>query len=114
LSTIVNDRAEIAAALNTVPVLKGYTRRPRALKTGDAWPLLPDFELQHGLVWRPTWRVIVVLPEDEDAAAAWMDEHFEAIVTALREPGFPESAAAGVLQTNGGDVLILEITMRSE
>jgi hypothetical protein len=35
-------------------------------------------------------------------------------VAALRVPAFPESAAAGVMQTSGGDLLILEITMRSE
>lgn len=112
--SIVNDRAEIAAALESVDGVKGYVKRPKAPKPGDAWPLLPDYDLQAGLVWRPTWRVIVVLPADEAAAAEWMDDHFLPIVAALRVPAFPESAAAGVMQTSGGDLLILEITMRSE
>lgn len=112
--SILNDRAEIAAALDGVTGVKGYVKRPKAPKPGDAWPLLPDYELQDGLVWRPTWRVIVVLPADESAAAEWMDEHFGPIVAALRVPAFPESAAPGVWQTSAGDLLILEITMRSE
>lgn len=109
-----NDRQEIADALDTVDGVKGYPHRPKVLKPGDAWPLLPDLELQGGLVWRPTWTVIVILPADEKQAAVWMDSHFTPIVTALRVPAFPESAAVGVLESSGGDLLILEITMRSE
>ena len=112
--SFVNDRTEIAAALETVDGVKGYDYRPRAPKTGDAWPTLPTLDLQAGLVWRPTWTVHVVLPSDERAAAKWMDAHFLAIVTALRVPAFPESATPAVMETSAGDLLILEITMRSE
>jgi hypothetical protein len=89
--SIVNDRQEIAAALDTVDGVKGYVYRPKAPKPGDAWPTLPNYDLQDGLVWRPTWTVIVVLPADERSAAMWMDEHFGPLVTALRVPAFPES-----------------------
>jgi len=109
-----NDRAEIVTALNTVTGVKGYQNRPTAPRTGDAWPTLPTLNLQAGLVWRPTWTVHVVLPSDERAAAVWMDAHFLPIVTALRVPAFPESAGPAVLETSAGDLLILEITMRSE
>lgn len=109
-----NDRTEIVAALNTVTGVKGYVNRPTALKPGDAWPLLPSLDLQDGLVWRPTWTVLVVLPQDEGTAATWLDSHFMAIVAALRVPGFAESAEPIDYQTSGGSMLVLAITLRSE
>lgn len=109
-----NDRAEIVTALNTVSGVKGYANRPTALKPGDAWPLLPSLDLQDGLVWRPTWTVLVVLPQAEKAAAEWLDSHFMAIVSALRVPGFAESAEPINYETSGGDLLVLAITLRSE
>lgn len=109
-----NDRTEIVTALNTVSGVKAYVNRPTALKPGDAWPLLPSLDLQDGLCWRPTWTVLVVLPQDEQAAAEWLDSHFEAIVTALRVPAFAESAEPIDFQTSGGSMLVLAITLRSE
>lgn len=112
--SIVNDRTEIAAALDTVDGVRGYKYRPMVPREGDAWPTLPTYDLEQGLVWRPTWTVTVVLPSDEQAASEWMDAKFEAIALALRGPGFPESAAPAVMETDAGDLLVLEITLRSE
>lgn len=112
--SLVNDRAEIAAALSTVTDVNGYEYRPTTPRPGDAWPTLPTLERVGGLVWQATWTVIVFLPQDERAASAWIDDHFLAIVTALQVPGFADAAEPGVMQTSGGDQYVLEITMRSE
>lgn len=109
-----NDRQEIADALDSVAGVKGYKHRPATPRPGDAWTWLSSLELQDGLVWRPTWSVVVFLPQDERGASVWMDAHFLPIVTALRVPAFPESADAGLMQTSGGDQFLLLITMRSE
>lgn len=108
------DRAEIAATLNAVDGVIGYKYRPTTPRPGDAWPTLPTLELQDGLVWRPTWTVVVFLPQDERAASDWIDAHFAAIATALRGGStFPETAEPGLMATNGGDHYVLEITVRS-
>lgn len=112
--SIVDDRAEIAAALSTVDGVKGYEYPPRNAKPGDGWALLPTWELNGGLVWQAEWSVVVLLPADDRKASEWVDEHFDAIVTALRVPGFPTNAQMSVMETEAGDRSVLEITMRSE
>lgn len=108
------DRAEIATALNTVDGVTGYSYRPSPVRPGDAWPVLESLENQHGLVWRPTWTVMVILPSDERAAGAWLDSHFMDLAAALRVPGFPDTADTVIYQTEAGDMNALAISMRSE
>lgn len=108
------DRAEIATALNTVTGVKGYEYRPKTLRAGDAWPVLESLSLEHSLVWRPSWTVMVILPADERAAGAWIDDHFTDLAAALRVPGFPETADTVVIPSTSGDIPALAISMRSE
>lgn len=108
------DRNAIAAALSTVPGVRGYAYRPPAPREGDAYPTLPTLDLDRGLVWRPTWTVNVILPADERSASTWIDANFLAIVAALRSGnGFPESAEPALMQTPDGPLYVLEITLRS-
>ena len=108
------DREVLAGVLSGVAGVKGYEYRPPAPQPGDAWPTLPSLTLEQGLVWRPTWTVNVVLPSDERDAALWIDAHFIALVTALRSGnGWPEAAEPALMETNLGNLLILEITLRS-
>lgn len=112
--SIVTDRAEIAAALDGVIGVRGHQYRPTTPRPGDAWPTLPTLELQDSIVWRPTWTIIVFLPQDERASSIWIDAHFLDIVAALRSgPIFPESAEPGLMPTNRGDQYVLEIAGRS-
>lgn len=114
MSTVSTDRAAIAAALSTVDGVHGYTYPPTAPCPGDGWATLPSFARQDGIVWRPSWTVVVVLPSDERAASTWLDQHFDAIVAALQAgPVYPDSAQPALMQTGVGDRYVLEITCRS-
>lgn len=112
--TLRGDRQAIATALSTVQGVRGYEYRPPTPRPGDAWPTLPSLELEHGLMWQATWTVIVFLPQEERAAAEWLDARFLEIAAALREPGLATAAQPAVMPTSGGDQYVLEITMRSE
>ncbi|HEY0700299.1 MAG TPA: hypothetical protein VGD43_21150 [Micromonospora sp.] len=112
--SLTTDRAAIKAILDTVDGVTGYEYRPTVPRPGDAWPTLPALELQAGLVWRPTWTVVVFLVQDERAASDWIDQHFDALAGALRGGNvFPESAEPALMPTNAGDHYVLEITIRS-
>ena len=112
--SLATDRAAIAVQLSTVAGVTGYEYRPAVPRPGDAWPTLPSLELQAGLVWRPTWTVVVFLPQDERTASAWLDAHFTALADALRGGNtFPETAEPALMPTEAGDAYVLEITIRS-
>lgn len=114
MTTIATDRAAIAAALSTVSGVTGYAFRPTVLKPGDAWPTLPTLDRQADIVWRPTWRVLVFLPQDEEESSNWLDAHFDAIVAALQAgPIYPETAEPALMNTGAGDMYVLQITGRS-
>lgn len=112
--SIQDGRRAITAALNAVRDVRGHEYRPTTPRPGDAWPTLPTLELHSGLMWQAEWTVIVFLPQDERGASKWIDDHFLEIVAALRGPGLPTTAEPGVMQTEGGDQYVLEITLRSE
>lgn len=114
MSRVGTDRADIAAALASVPGVAGYPYRPAAPRPGDAWPILPSFERQDGIVWRPTWTILVALPADERGASDWVDAHFDDIVAALQAgPIYPETAEPTLMATGAGDMYVLQITGRS-
>ena len=112
--SLVGDRQAIAAALQTVAGVKGYDKRPRAFKAGDAWPLLGPLDRGPGLAFTATWRVLVVLPQDEVKASEWLDSHTEDLVDALLPVGFVDTITPVELSTEAGPLLAAEITMRSE
>lgn len=110
---LADARAAVADTLDAVPDVQGHKYRPTTPRAGDAWPILPALELEEGLVWRPTWHVCVFLPQDERAAAVWLDTHFADLVAALRTGDlFAESADLGLITANGTDQAVLVITTR--
>lgn len=112
--SLTTERAAIAAKLSTVTGVTGYEHMPTVPKTGDAWPTLPSLALQDGLVWRPTWTIHVALPQDARRASEWLDGHFIDLADALRVGStFPETAEPVVVETDAGNLLVLEITVRS-
>jgi hypothetical protein len=112
--TFATTRAELAAQLSTVEGVTGYDKRPTILRPGDAYPLLGSVGDRSGMAFQVTWRVIVVLGNDEAAAIdkteALLPELFEAI-----EPvAYVDGAQPFAVPTQGGELICLEITARSE
>lgn len=112
--SIATDRQAIADLLGTVPTLTGHAYRPDVPGPLDAWPTLPTLTREHGIVWRPTWTVVVGLSFDEREASAWVDAHFGDLVDALDAGRCQvDGAEPAVMGTSAGDLLALEVTLRS-
>lgn len=112
--SLQTDRQALADLLSTAPGVTGHPYPPAAPAAGDAWPRLPSLAREHGLVWRPTWKIIVGLSFDEREASAWVDEHFGDLVAALDAGRCQVDAAEpAVMGTDAGDLLVLEVTLRS-
>ncbi|MEV4384390.1 hypothetical protein AB0J68_01475 [Micromonospora sp. NPDC049580] len=112
--SLVGDRTEIGIALSTVEGVRGYAYRPTVLAAGDGWPMLGPLERAGGLSFTATWRVFLVLPQDEQAASEWLDTHHEDLVDALEPTGFVDRIEPVELSTEAGPLLAIQITMRSE
>jgi hypothetical protein len=112
--TIASDRADLAAVLSTVDDVAGHTYRPSAPTTGDAWPRRVSGARELGIVWRPTWEIMVWLPADVREADDWVDAHLEPLIEALSadaSPGFVEGWETGLMQVGRNDrpVLVIEL-----
>ncbi len=107
-------RAQVAVSLSTVDGVTGYARRPKATPVGAAWPLLASLDRGPGFTFAASWRVRVMLPQDEGAASDWIDGHATALAEALEPVGFVDRIEPVIIATSGGDQLALEITLRSE
>lgn len=112
--SLAGQRTQIAAALSTVTDVRGHEYRPTTPRPGDAWPLLSSLDRADGLAFEVTWRVIVLLPQDERGASDWLDAHHEALVDGLLPVGFVDRIEPVTLPVNGGDQYALQITMRGE
>jgi len=87
--SIIETREAIAAAVSAVAGVTGYPYAPRAYKSGDAWSQWggaepPDGDGRYPANFVHMWRVVFVLPADEEAADVWTDAHLEPLVDALR------------------------------
>lgn len=114
--SIQGQRAEIVSALSTVAVLKPTPYRPASLHQGAAWPLLDSLVAAEPQVpaFEVSWRVVVVLPNDEIRASEWFDEHHEEIAEALLDVGFVARIEPANLATSAGDMPVMILTMRRE
>lgn len=114
MSNFTGVRQSIATALNAVPDVTGYAHRPSTIAAGDAWPLLSTLDRSGGNGFLASWRVRVILPQDEDAASVWLDEHWAALFYALEPIAFVQRAVPVMLPAGGGDLYALEITLVGE
>jgi hypothetical protein len=112
--SLANFRTDAAAALGTVPDVHGYSKRPSTPAEGNAWPLLGPLDRAQGTAFMATWLVRVILPQDEDAASAWLDVHWPLLFYALSPYGFVQRAVPVMLEAAGGNLYALEITMIAE
>lgn len=108
------NRVELAAALSGVPDVTGHERRPSAPAIGDAWPVLGPLDRAQGTAFLVTWRVRLVLPQDEDEASTWIDDHWPPLFYALEPLGSVRRAVPTMLTTSAGDLYALEITLITE
>ena len=77
-------RPALAAALSTVPGVKGFERGETASnRVGDAYPKwTQDVRVAPG-VFETSWGVVVNLPDDVVAREEWIEEHRWPLVDAL-------------------------------
>jgi len=107
-------RQAVASALGNVPDVRGFAYRPGTPAPGDVWPLLSFMDRAQGDAFVGTWRVRVLLPQDEEAASVWMDAHWDDLYYALKPLGYVQRMAPVLLAAAGGDLYALEITMIAE
>lgn len=112
--TFDTSREDIAAALSTVDGVKGYPTRPDVLFPGDAYPLFGSAERGPGLAFLATWRIILVLGNDEALAMTRTEELVTDVAAALDPVAFVETFVPFAISTQGGDLFALEITARSD
>ena len=107
-------RAELAAQLSTVDGVTGYAKRPKILKPGDAYPLLGSIGDRSGNMFQATWRLIVVLGNDEAKALDKAEALFPELADAIDPVAYVDGAEPFAVPTQGGELFALEITARSE
>lgn len=114
MSGFTGKRQAIASALSAVPDVRGHASRPGTPAEGDAWSVLGPFDRAQGTAFLATWRIRVLLPQDEMAASEWIDAHWSALFYALEPHGFVQRGAPALFPSGGGEMYALEITMIAE
>jgi hypothetical protein len=109
--TLIGKRQEIATALSGVPEVTGYPFRPTAANVGDAWPILGPLDRASGTAFTVTWLIRVLMPQDEEAASAWWDQHWPHLFEVLEVVGAVSRAYAVAL---ANDQLAFEIVLTAE
>jgi len=108
------DRAELAQILSTIDGVSGFAYRPKIMSSGNAWPLLGPLERGPADDYLATWRVVIILPTDERKASDWFANHLEDITDALDQFSYVERIEPYAVQTEGGDVNAMLLTMNKE
>lgn len=112
--TLADTRADIAASIGYIDGVTGSLYRPNVIAPGQGWPLLGAMDRSGGLGFLTTWKVVIVVARDEQAASVWIDTHIDDVVENLEPVGFIERMEPSLLATSAGDMYALTISMRSE
>ncbi|MEV6287402.1 hypothetical protein [Kribbella sp. NPDC051770] len=108
-------RETLAAALSTVEGIKGYEKRPKALRAGDSWSLVDVVARGPGQAWQTTWRIALVIGPDEATAVDQLDKFVPLVVDALVELVYVDSARPLLIPVEQGNNLYgIEFVARSE
>ncbi|GAB3812099.1 hypothetical protein [Kribbella italica] len=111
---MITTRKSIADALSTVPGIKGYAKKPKVTKAGDAWPLINELTRGPALVFQTTWRIAVTIGSDEGSAIDKFDTLIPEVTQALQEVVYVDSARPIAVPTEAGDLYGVELIARSE
>lgn len=105
----------IAAALAGVAGVTGYAAKPTILATGDAFIRWGGWARLNGFLVA-TYRVIIVTPQGEADADAWIYEHADLLVDALQPVLYVDSVEPTLLPAEGsqGGLFTVTITGRTE
>lgn len=90
------ERQPIAEALSQVDGVTGFPYRPRAVKTGDAWPVWGGCGQVTSGIFETSWRIEVMVPQDEQFREEWIDERLQALVDSLSSVLYVLNAGPGV------------------
>lgn len=111
-------RADFTAALNGAGIgLAASDYRPEPGGEGNAWAQPGSWDNPGGQpngVFEATWLVFIIVPQDEQAAAVWWDEHAATVSGALLPLVFIDRVEPVVFETQAGDLFAVQITGRSE
>ncbi|MGW3619484.1 hypothetical protein [Micromonospora arida] len=94
--------------------MKGYEFRPTASVPGDAWLRLVSLERAGGMAFLRTWHVFVLLPQDEQGAADWIDEHCENLADVLERVAFVKEFEPIQVGAGNAAQFLLQITIEAE
>lgn len=113
--SLIGTRKAIADALSMVDGVTGYPFPPSVTREGDGWPVGPVLDRDTGTAFMAVWRIHVVTPVDEQAAAEWFDRMWPPLFYALSPVVFVERAAPIKLSADQGNTLLaVEITAHAE
>jgi hypothetical protein len=108
--------AELAAATSAVEGVNVTATYRQSLKAGDGFVKWNGrVRDDSGLGWMDSWQVWIALPQDVNAAEAWISEHLDPLIVAVDEflivtAATPAELLLGAKPTNG---LIIEGTRPS-
>lgn len=114
--SLIGKREEFRAALATVAGIKAHAYRPGTPRPRDAWPQWTGGTVDDvsGQVMNG-WSVLVMLPQDERDADAWVDANAQLIGDAIETAQVAKvDAFAPANLSPNGTVYGLLITTRSE
>lgn len=87
MSGIIATRTALANALAGVDDVAGYAWPPSTYKPGDAWGQYGGAAAaengRYRTTFTTTYRVILILPADQEAADAFVDGHLDELVEAI-------------------------------
>lgn len=107
-------RQSIADALDAVTGVNGYRFRPKALKAGDAFPVLVQAQREVANAWSATFDIYLILGGDEEAAMTKAESLLPDVVDSLSSVVFADQVRAVTVQTGAGDLFALLVQCRGD
>lgn len=112
---IEQTRAALAAALSGIEDVTGYVTRPKAPKSGDAWPIWRGGPRdQASGLFAHEWALAVVLPQDEKQAADRLEVLIPLVAAAVGRIVYVDGVQPANLNTDQSPVYGLLFTTRGE
>jgi hypothetical protein len=117
MSTTLDTKTAIAAALSTVEGVTGYPSRPRSLKPGDAFVRWAGWTRADGTAYMSVFNITLILPQlSEDAADAEAYRIADQLGDVLQPLLFVDSFTPSLVPVDGAQrgLFALTISGRTE